>query len=204
MSARKLAHVRSGVGQAGDARCACANSILGIQIAQSGDVRGLRRQHFHDRALGAGGGGHGEAPGWFIGSVAVWLWFTVLFANFAEALAEGRSKAQAAALRGAKTRGRGQKAARTALRRTPWSTFPAGDLRTGDVVLVEAGHMIPGDGEVIEGWPRSMKAPLPASPPLSFARRAVICRASLGVQRSCLTGSSCVSRSIQEKLFSIG
>src|SRR6201986_1436426 len=47
-------------------------------------------------------GGHGEAPAWFILNVAVWLWFTVLFANFAEALAEGRSKAQAAALRGLK------------------------------------------------------------------------------------------------------
>jgi K+-transporting ATPase ATPase B chain len=44
--------------------------------------------------------GHGEAPAWFILSIAVWLWFTVLFANFAEALAEGRSKAQAASLRG--------------------------------------------------------------------------------------------------------
>src|SRR5579872_2425940 len=45
-------------------------------------------------------GGRGEAPGWFIFNVAIWLWFTVLFANFAEALAEGRSKAQAATLRG--------------------------------------------------------------------------------------------------------
>ena len=46
--------------------------------------------------------GHGEAPAWFIFNIALWLWFTVLFANFAEALAEGRSKAQAAALRGMK------------------------------------------------------------------------------------------------------
>ena len=83
--------------------------------------------------------------------VAVWLWFTVLFANFAEALAEGRSKAQAASLRGMKQkRGRqGAAASRSTARRGTRSE--AEELRKGDVVLVEAGDMIPLDGEVIEG-----------------------------------------------------
>ena len=94
--------------------------------------------------------GHGEAPTWFIGAVAIWLWFTVLFANLAEALAEGRSKAQASALRG--------------MRQSVWAkrlkephkgsgfwTQPAEDLRRGNVVLVEAGDLMPCDGEVIEG-----------------------------------------------------
>ena len=57
-------------------------------------------------------GGAGEAPAWFIFNIALWLWFTVLFANFAEALAEGRSKAQAAALRGLRADGVGQEARR--------------------------------------------------------------------------------------------
>ena len=93
-----------------------------------------------DSGMGAG----------FVLAVAVWLWFTVLFANFAEALAEGRSKAQAASLRG--------------LRKDTWakklkeprygSTFlpeQAPNLRKGDVVLIEAGDVVPLDGEVIEG-----------------------------------------------------
>ena len=94
--------------------------------------------------------GQGEAPAWFIGSVALWLWFTVLFANFAEALAEGRSKAQATALRAMR-----QKVWAKRLREprhgTPFYTQPAEELRKGNVVLVEAGDFIPCDGEVIEG-----------------------------------------------------
>jgi len=94
--------------------------------------------------------GQGEAPAWFIGIVSLWLWFTVLFANFAEALAEGRSKAQAAALRGAKKAVMAKK-----LRESRYGAsvehIPGTDLRRGDVVLVEAGDMIPADGEVIEG-----------------------------------------------------
>jgi potassium-transporting ATPase ATP-binding subunit len=88
----------------------------------------------------------GSPPGWFTGQVALWLWFTVLFANFAEALAEGRGKAQAAALRGL----RKETIARKLVdgRETP---VPASSLRAGDVVVVEAGQVIPGDGEVIEG-----------------------------------------------------
>ncbi|PHM63510.1 potassium-transporting ATPase subunit KdpB [Xenorhabdus ishibashii] len=86
----------------------------------------------------------------FTGAIALWLWFTVLFANFAEALAEGRSKAQASSLKGVK--------------RTSWATKLAScshqaakekvtsdTLRKGDIVLVEAGEIIPCDGEVLEG-----------------------------------------------------
>ncbi|HXW73332.1 MAG TPA: potassium-transporting ATPase subunit KdpB [Steroidobacteraceae bacterium] len=95
-------------------------------------------------------GGHGEAPAWFIANVAVWLWFTVLFANFAEALAEGRSKAQAATLRGLKQAVQAKKLSAPG-DRSRHSPVRADELRRGDVVLVETGDYIPGDGEVIEG-----------------------------------------------------
>jgi K+-transporting ATPase ATPase B chain len=94
--------------------------------------------------------GRGEAPAWFIFNVAVWLWFTVLFANFAEALAEGRSKAQAASLRGLKQAVSAKKLA-DASDRSRQKQVRADELRRGDVVLVEAGDYIPADGEVIEG-----------------------------------------------------
>jgi K+-transporting ATPase ATPase B chain len=94
--------------------------------------------------------GQGEAPAWFILAVTVWLWFTVLFANFAEAVAEGRSKAQAAFLRSAK---RDVAAKRLDEPRygAKYSNVAGSSLRRGDVVLIEAGDFIPGDGEVIEG-----------------------------------------------------
>jgi K+-transporting ATPase ATPase B chain len=95
-------------------------------------------------------GGAGEAPAWFIFNVAIWLWFTVLFANFAEALAEGRSKAQAAALRGLKQAVLAKKLS-SAADRSRHSPVRADQLRKGDVVLVETGDYIPADGEVIEG-----------------------------------------------------
>src|SRR5213595_1704811 len=83
----------------------------------------------------------------FAGLVAAWLWFTVLFANFAEAVAEGRGKAQAETLR--KTR------SETLARRLSDSgaeeKVPGSKLKSGDIVLVSAGEMIPGDGEIIEG-----------------------------------------------------
>ncbi len=94
--------------------------------------------------------GRGEAPAWFILNVALWLWFTVLFANFAEALAEGRSKAQAATLRGLKQTVMAKKLA-DASDRSRHSPARGDQLRKGDVVVVEAGDFIPGDGEVIEG-----------------------------------------------------
>jgi potassium-transporting ATPase ATP-binding subunit len=94
--------------------------------------------------------GHGEAPTWFILNVTIWLWFTVLFANFAEALAEGRSKAQAASLKGLKQAVQAKRLSDPADHRHV-ARVRADQLRKGDVVLVEAGDYIPGDGEVIEG-----------------------------------------------------
>jgi potassium-transporting ATPase ATP-binding subunit len=95
-------------------------------------------------------GGKGEAPQGFILAVALWLWFTVLFANFAEALAEGRSKAQASSLRGMKRKTIAKKLERP-LHGSAWHPMEADELRKGAVVLVEAGDVIPLDGEVIEG-----------------------------------------------------
>jgi K+-transporting ATPase ATPase B chain len=94
--------------------------------------------------------GHGEAPAGFIFNIAAWLWFTVLFANLAEALAEGRSKAQAASLRGLKQSVSAKKL-RTAERGSGWTATPAPQLRKNDCFLVEAGDVIPADGVVIEG-----------------------------------------------------
>ncbi|XVJ70890.1 MAG: potassium-transporting ATPase subunit KdpB [Rhizobacter sp.] len=95
-------------------------------------------------------------PSVFTVLVALWLWFTVLFANFAEALAEGRSKAQAASLRGLKKQTWAKKLegaylqgkARTEMQ---WHPLEADSLRKGDIVLVEAGETLPADGEVIDG-----------------------------------------------------
>ncbi|HST28704.1 MAG TPA: HAD-IC family P-type ATPase, partial [Rudaea sp.] len=94
--------------------------------------------------------GHGEAPAGFILAVALWLWFTLLFANFAEAIAEGRGKAQAASLRNAR---RDVVANRIPAldRREQVTVGSAHDLRKNDLVIVKAGEFIPGDGDVIEG-----------------------------------------------------
>ncbi|MQA21413.1 potassium-transporting ATPase subunit KdpB [Rugamonas rivuli] len=94
--------------------------------------------------------GAGEARPGFILATAVWLWFTVLFANFAEAMAEGRSKAQAASLRSLKQSVIAKKLA-SPKHGTTWLPQPALDLRKGNYILVEAGDVIPIDGEVIEG-----------------------------------------------------
>ncbi|HMA05325.1 MAG TPA: potassium-transporting ATPase subunit KdpB [Methanomicrobiales archaeon] len=102
--------------------------------------------------------GHGEAPAGFIGAIAAWLWFTVLFANFAEALAEGRGKAQAEALR----RMRQDTLAKRldpCLRRerkkepgpSDFTVVSSSELRREDIFYVKAGDAIPVDGEVIEG-----------------------------------------------------
>ena len=80
---------------------------------------------------------------WFVGVIALWLWLTVLFANFSEAIAEGRGKAQANALRATRTT--------TMARLLDGREVPASELQRGDVVVVEAGQVIPADGEVIEG-----------------------------------------------------
>src|SRR5574341_1031775 len=94
--------------------------------------------------------GRGEAPTSFIFAVSAWLWFTLLFANFAEAMAEGRGKAQADALRKARRDIVAKKLAQPKYG-AAFTNTPSSDLRKGDVVLVEAGDFIPGDGEVIEG-----------------------------------------------------
>jgi len=95
--------------------------------------------------------GHGEAPPGFILAITVWLAFTVLFANFAEALAEGRSRAQASALRDMRQTVLAKKIADLTLSDRSTSSVKAEDLRRGDLVLVEAGDVIPVDGEVVEG-----------------------------------------------------
>ncbi len=94
--------------------------------------------------------GHGEAPAWYIGFVSLWLWFTVLFANFSEALAEGRGKAQAEGLRRARkeTMAKRLKEPRHG---AATESVPSTSLRKGDAFLVEAGDVIAADGEVIEG-----------------------------------------------------
>jgi K+-transporting ATPase ATPase B chain len=95
------------------------------------------------QAFGGEAPGGGGDPAWFTLTVAIWLWLTVVFANFAEAIAEGRGKAQADTLRAMRTQ--------TVARLRDGGTLPANELRRGDVVLVEAGEVIPGDGTVIEG-----------------------------------------------------
>jgi potassium-transporting ATPase ATP-binding subunit len=90
------------------------------------------------------------ASAFFTGQIAAWLWFTVIFANFAEAVAEGRGRAQADTLRQART----QTVAKRLYdpeRRELHASIAALDLEVGDLVLVEAGDLIPGDGEVVEG-----------------------------------------------------
>jgi K+-transporting ATPase ATPase B chain len=92
----------------------------------------------------------GEASAAFILGISVWLWFTVVFANFAEALAEGRGKAQAESLRKAK-RDINARKLRQDFYGAAFDLVSAAALRKDDVVLVEAGDFIPGDGEAIEG-----------------------------------------------------
>jgi K+-transporting ATPase ATPase B chain len=94
--------------------------------------------------------GQGEAPAGFIFAISLWLWFTVIFANFAEAMAEGRGKAQADALRKAR-RDVNAKKLSSPKYGAQYTQVSASTLHKDDVVLVEAGDPIPGDGEVIEG-----------------------------------------------------
>lgn len=87
-----------------------------------------------------------DQPTFFTLQITLWLWFTVLFANFAEAVAEGRGKAQANALRSSRTQTKAKKVSGSET-----ILVDAVELRKGDVVLVEAGEFIPGDGEIIDG-----------------------------------------------------
>ena len=96
------------------------------------------------RDIVSGNGGLG-----FAFQINLWLWFTVLFANFAEAVAEGRGKAQAATLRKARTDTVAKRLAEVSA--TKWTEVAATELRKGDIVLVQTGDFIPSDGEIIEG-----------------------------------------------------
>jgi K+-transporting ATPase ATPase B chain len=91
--------------------------------------------------------GTGTGSPLFTGQVTFWLWFTVIFANFAEAMAEGRGKAQADALRKTRT----ETVANRVVSGSRLEKVPAGILRKDDIVIVHAGEFIPGDGEIIEG-----------------------------------------------------
>ena len=96
-----------------------------------------------NQAFGNSPLGGGNEPAWFTFTVALWLWLTVVFANMAEALAEGRGKAQADALRAARTE--------TVAHLQDGREVAASELQKGDVVVITAGEAIPGDGTVIEG-----------------------------------------------------
>jgi K+-transporting ATPase ATPase B chain len=92
----------------------------------------------------------GNQPVWFVGWTTFWLWFTLLFANFAEAMAEGRGKAQADSLKKARRDVPAKKLNKIG-DRTKFLTVPANSLRKGDIIVVEAGDFVPADGQVIEG-----------------------------------------------------
>jgi K+-transporting ATPase ATPase B chain len=104
---------------------------------------------FFLRDLIVGGSGVVGTNALFSGQITVWLWFTVLFANFAEAVAEGRGKAQADALRRTRTETKAKRL--QAANSRNYELVDATALKAGDLVLVEAGDLVPSDGEVIEG-----------------------------------------------------
>ncbi|SEL66214.1 K+-transporting ATPase ATPase B chain [Roseateles sp. YR242] len=120
------------------------NPVMFVVYAGSVLTTGLWLASFGNPALAGA-----EGPGFMLG-IALWLWFTVLFANFAEALAEGRSKAQAASLRGLKAKTWAKKLDQPR-HGSSWHPVSSEELRKGHVVLVEAGDLVPLDGEVIEG-----------------------------------------------------
>ncbi|CAM5711713.1 Potassium-transporting ATPase potassium-binding subunit [Kitasatospora aureofaciens] len=145
----------------------------------------------HVRGRGRLGGHHVSAiadPSVFAWAITVWLWLTTVFANLAEAVAEGRGKAQADTLRKAKTES-------VARRLTNWpgsedeEEVPGTALQLGDHVVVEAGQIIPGDGDVVEGVARSTSRRSPASPRRSSASPAVTAVPSPAAPRCCPTGS---------------
>jgi potassium-transporting ATPase ATP-binding subunit len=122
-----------------DPRVQLRNPVMFVvEVGAAITTIGWLIQAFGGQPLGGGG-----EPAWFTFSVAFWLWLTVVFANLAEALAEGRGKAQADALRAARSE--------TVAHLQDGREVPASDLQRGDVVIVTAGEVIPGDGTVIEG-----------------------------------------------------
>ena len=118
-----------------------AQAGTAASCGEPGDVRRRGRLGRDDAA------GH-RRPSVFVWSIAVWLWLTVVFANLAEAVAEGRGKAQAATLRRART---GHDGPPAGSRRHREEQVPGPQLQVGDLVVVEAGQVIPGDGDVVEG-----------------------------------------------------
>ncbi len=92
----------------------------------------------------------GSEPSWFTLWISLWLWFTVLFANFAESLAEGRGKAQAESLKALRKEVDAKKI-RSIASRADFAVVPASSLRKDDLVIIEAGDFVPGDGQVLEG-----------------------------------------------------
>jgi K+-transporting ATPase ATPase B chain len=93
----------------------------------------------------------GHPPIWFTGAVSLWLWFTVLFANFAEAIAEGRGRAQAETLRKMRRETMARRLLTPDQHDGPEEEVPSSALRKGDLVVVEPNQLIPGDGEIVEG-----------------------------------------------------
>ena len=130
--------------------------------------------------------GGGDEPAWFTFTVALWLWLTVVFANLAEALAEGRGKAQAEPARDAHRDGRAS-CATAASRR-------ASELDRGDVVVVEAGEVIPGDGTVIEGIASVDESAITGESAPSSARPAATAARSRAARACSPTGSWSRSR----------
>ena len=94
--------------------------------------------------------GANKEPAWFTGMVSLWLWLTVIFATFAEALAEGRGKARAASLRSSRTNVSAKLLAKPEFK-SAFTTVGASQLHKGDLILVETGEMIAGDGDVVAG-----------------------------------------------------
>src|SRR6266545_4630322 len=141
--------------------------------------------------------GQGEAPIGFIGAISLWLWFTVLFANFSEAVAEGRGKAQAESLRKARQdtpakRLRGQaNDVQAALSKT--EVVSSTSLRKNDLYLVEAGDILPADGEIVVGI-ASVDESAVTGESAPVVREAGGDRSAVTVGLVCyLTGSSCAS-----------
>ena len=132
----------------------------------------------------------------FTGQIAAWLWFTVLFANFAEAVAEGRGKAQADALRKTRTDTKAKRlidpAGKSGLKPV-YQTVSALDLKVGDVVLVEAGDLVPGDGEVVEGIASVNEAAI-------TGESAPVIRESGGDRSAVTGGTSVLSDHIQVRI----
>jgi len=94
--------------------------------------------------------GHGEARAGFVGVIAFWLWLTVLFANFSEAIAEGRGKAQAETLRGTRKETAAHKLHKPVFG-SQYEVIPSTSLKKGDIFVVESGEVIPSDGEIVQG-----------------------------------------------------